>query len=157
MNSFFNFFITTWHQYNWVYLALFAIIFCLIIFNKKDLEAIKYIFKQTKEGKPIIDPLKKEMAIEAIKSAPRELFKSAGIWILVVIFALAMGSLIGFKYAEVRCNNFIYDNYGCHEPCTSMQVSPSIPIFKSDISQEQSNQQEEDENRPVNPFREFVP
>jgi len=160
MNPIFTFFITTWQNYRGIYLISFLIIFCLIIFNKKDLETIKYIFKQIKEKKPILDPVKKQVAMQVIKTLPREAFKGIGIWVLVVIFALCVGSLIGFKYSEVQCNNFIIEEYGNTIMGSMANLTESTPQFSvsySNISQEDSKQEYSDESRPMNPQGKLIP
>jgi len=160
MNPIFNFFIITWQSYKGIYLTLFLIIFCLIIFNKKDIATIKYIFKEIKDKKPILDPVKKQEAIQVIKTLPKDMFKGIGIWILVVIFALCVGSLLGFKYSEVKCNNFIIEEYGntiMASISNLTEMSPQFAVSYSNVSQEYRKQKYSDENTPMNPQRELVP
>jgi len=108
-----------------------------------DIDTVKYMMKQSKEGKPILDPYKKKIFIQSLKEAPKTLFTESWYWILAIIFVFAMGYLVGLEKCEVACNNFIVENY---EDCIlsnlygndSLIVSPSFPILPSNITQEYS-------------------
>ena len=109
-----------------------------------DIDTIKYVIKQSKEGKPILDPEKKKIFVREFKRAPITLFKESWYWILAVIFCFAMGSLIGFEYCEMKCNEFIYENF---EPEPSIKlpnetggfvlpvISPSVSVLDSDVGE----------------------
>ena len=113
-----------------------------------DIKTVKYIIKQVKEDKPILDPEKKRIAIQEMKKLPAVLFKESWYWILAVIFAFAMGSLVGYQYAEMECNNFIIENYGVQVINHSSAdynvsnflpvISPGVPVLDSDESHETS-------------------
>jgi len=76
-----------------------------------DIDTIKYIIRQRKAGKPILDPDKKKLFIQSLKDAPKDILKNSWIWVLVIIFACCMGYLVGLEKAEIACNNFINENY----------------------------------------------
>ena len=79
---------------------------------KSDIATVKHIAKCTKEGKPILDPEKKKQFWEMIKTiTPTNMLKESWMWILCILFACAVTWMITGKYYEMRCNNFIYENY----------------------------------------------
>lgn len=72
----------------------------------------KAIVKLVKHGEDSFDPeklriLKKEMKSLTIGSFLKESWH----WVLVVLVTLAVGLLLGARYSEIQCNNFIIEAY----------------------------------------------
>jgi len=123
----------------------------------EDIDTVKYMIKQRKEGKPILDPEKKKIAIEQLKAAPKALLKESWMWVLVVLFAFFLGMVIGEQFAVVKCNNFIYENFYDELMPGLPVVSPSIPMFPSNISQKDSEQEYQTKSSPMYPNWQAVP
>lgn len=120
---------------------------------KEDVKTVRYMFRQTRDGKPILDPVKKRLLFQAIKDAPRALFKESKIWLLVVVITLFMGILIGEQISVVKCNTFIRENF-YNETVYVEDLSvifPSIPILPGSPSEEDSKQQNDSQSTPMNP------
>lgn len=129
--------------------------FFVFLYNKiigEDIDTVKYMIKQTKEGKPILDPEKKAIFIREMKAAPVGLFKDSWYWVLAIIFCFAMGSLVGFEYCEIKCNNFIIEEYGGVNSILPSnltgnfsytlelpEITPDAPIFPCDIGEKKGN------------------
>jgi len=135
--------------------------FFLFLYNdiKEDIKTIFYIFRQIKNDKPILNPDKKKMAIEQLKTIPKDLFKESWYWVLAIIFVFAMGSLIGFEYCETKCNNFIYDNYGdvIIDRLNLTVISPNISAFNSEISYNDSYNKDYSKDSQPNPTWKTIP
>ena len=115
--------------------------FFIAIYNKvigDDIDTVKYMLKQRREGKPILDPEKKRIALAELKKVPKALFTESWYWVLAIIFVFCMGYLVGLKKCEVACNNFVTENYINPE---LTKVSPSVPIFPSYIGNEDGEQE----------------
>lgn len=123
---------------------------------KEDVKTIGYIYRQLRDGKPILDPEKKRIFIQGLKEAPRTLIKESWYWLLAIIFALAMGAVVGEHYCTIKCNNFIvqefYDRDGDGILDSSGIVSPGITILPGGPGYEDSEGQNYTEGSPVHPF-----
>ncbi len=115
--------------------------FFVFIYRKAigdDIATVRDVMKKHKAGEQIIDPEKKRLLIQAIKDAPRTLFTESWYWVLAVIFALAMGYLVGIYQGEIECNNFIIEEFEeCMNPLG--KISPSIPVLPGNVSYEYSD------------------
>lgn len=105
-----------------------------------DIDTVKYILKQQKEGKPVLDPYKKKIFIQGLKEAPKTLFTESWYWLLAIVFVFAIGFLVGLNKGEVECNNFIYRELGDCIGLNSAEVSPGFTIFPGNISQKYGEQ-----------------
>jgi len=137
------------------FLHFFYIVYWKVI--GEDIDTVKYIMKQTKEGKPVLDPEKTKQFVKYMKHAPMEILKGSWYWVLAIIFAFAMGSLVGMRYTEVQCNNFIIDNFYNDSQWNLPVVSPSLPVFPSYIGHNYSEEENNKQDSPVNPTRQGVP
>ena len=81
---------------------------------------IKFIFKAGKkisndenvlnQGK--VDEFKKEMKdILTGKINMGDMMKRIWLWLLVIAFAMVMGYMIGVTYCEIKCNNYIAEEF----------------------------------------------
>ena len=62
-----------------------------------------------------------------------------------------MGSLIGFKYSEMQCNNYIYEEFGDVIYPNLTKISPGVPIFNSDEGYENSKGEDQTEYSQSDP------
>lgn len=119
--------------------------FFRVIYDKiigDDIDTVKYMIKQHKEGKPILDPEKKRIFLEGLREAPKSLLTESWHWLLVCAFVFMMGFIVGGYRCEIECNNFIYENfYNDSIMGVSGIILPDMPIFPSNYSYEDSEQE----------------
>ena len=119
---------------------------------KSDVETVRYIFRQLRDGKPIIDPKKKADAIYTLKQVPKALFKESWYWLLALMFVFGAGYLVGLEKCEVECHNFIIENAEeIGDMADSVEVFPSISILPGNYSDENGEQQYESKYSIPNP------
>ena len=106
-----------------------------------DIDTIKYVMKQHKEGKPILDPEKKRIAIQEFKKVPKLLFTESWYWLVAIVFVFCMGFLVGQQKTVVDCNNFVNEYYITPQIERLAKVTPSFTIFPSNDSHEEGEGQ----------------
>ena len=125
----------------------------------EDIETVRYIYKQQKEGKPILDPEKKRIFVQEMKKAPKEILTHSWPWLLAIIFTFSMGYIVGLEKCQIECNNFIYREYGDRIlndygiiSNDSEIMFPSISKPPSEISQEGREENNKSKDSIVNPL-----
>lgn len=101
---------------------------------------IKWLFitiKRIIKGDDIVDKIKwYDFKNEMRNLDYLEEFKSIYPYLIVILFAVVCGIFIGAKYYEMKCNNFIYDNYVYPQIVGELSIYPGINItgFNSSLS-----------------------